>query len=338
MADNLSVWKMTYPEKFIAEAVRIPSVLHDKGNQRLVANSDQLHTTFQYEKIEDGCYLFVVDMTAVDETKIALFGDRDVDYYCLSYQLIKGGVNKVPMKESEPLQAKTMSLPRICSFYNNEFDYETVFDSNAGVRAFIFCFTPQWLHTNINFDEVDKEAAFMKVIQKQMEGMAYFSDSFYKHTFDELDLLLSKSKRSPVYPLVVKKLSLTLIADFFSIVADPLSVLNAPELVQEFDGIDKIKSHLDQHFKKGFPGIAALAHLGNMSVASMRRQFLRQMGRSAFDYFRDIQMRYAFAQLQNGGQVKRVAFELGFKSSANFARIFKKTYKILPGEVKSLKQ
>lgn len=338
MASNLSAWKMTYPEKFIAEAVTIPSVLHDKGNHVLVANSPQLNTTFQYEKIDEGCYLFVVDMTAIDQTKINLFGDREIEYYCLSYQLIRGGVNKVPAKESDPLQAKTMSLPRICSFYNNEFDYETLFEKGAGVRAFIFCFTKEWLDKGIDFSEVNQEAPFMKVIKKEMEGMAYFSDSFYKDTFDELDQLLLKSQRSPVYPMVVRKLSLTLIADFFSIVADPSSVLNAPPVDREFDGVEKIKAHLDKHFKQGFAGLEMLADIGNMTVSTMRRQFLRQMGHSAFDYFRDVQMRYAFAQLQNGMQVKQVAHELGFGSSANFSRVFKKTYKILPTEVKSLRK
>ncbi|WAC40264.1 helix-turn-helix transcriptional regulator [Pedobacter sp. SL55] len=337
MTDQLSTWQMTYPEKFIAKAVTIPAVVHHENKHQLIANSENLQTTFQYEKVEEGCYLFVVDMTAVSDTKIALFGDRDVEYYCLSYQLIKGDVNKVPMKDNDPMQSRTMSLPRICSFYNNEFDYETLFEKGAGVRAFIFCFTKEWLDKGIDFSAVDQEATFMKVIRKEMEGMAYFSDNFYKDTFDELDQLLTKSQRSPVYPLVVRKLSLTLISDFFSIVADPDSVLNQPPVADEFDGIEKIKAHLDKYFKQGFPGLENLADIGNMTVSTMRRQFLRQMGHSAFDYFRDIQMRYAFVQLQNGTQVKQVAQELSFGSSANFSRIFKKTYKILPAEVKSLK-
>ena len=337
MATPLSSWQMTYPEKFIAAASTIPTVVHDEKRQILVADSPQLKTTFQYEKIEEGCYLFVVYMTAQEATEIELFGDRSVEYYCLSYQLIRGGVNKVPVKDNDPIQAKTMSLPRICSFYNNEFDYKTLFEKEAGVRAFIFCFTKDWLARGIDFSGVDPEATFLKVIDKKMEGLAYFSDSFYKDTFDELDRLLTQAQRSPVYPLVVRKLSLTLIADFFSIVADPNSVLNSPPASHEFDGIEKIKSHLDRNFKNGFPGLAALAYIGNMSIASMRRHFTRQMGHSAFDYFRDVQMRYAFEQLQKGIQVKHIANELNFKSSANFGRAFKKAYKILPGEVKSLK-
>ncbi|WP_343532242.1 AraC family transcriptional regulator [Pedobacter sp.] len=338
MATPLSSWQMTYPEKFIAAASTIPTVLHDDKRQVLIADSPQLKTTFQYEKIEEGCYLFVVDMTAQENTEIELFGDRSIEYYCLSYQLIRGGVNKVPAKDNDPLQAKAMSLPRICSFYNNEFDYKTLFEQDAGVRAFIFCFTKEWLGKGIDFSGVDPEADFLKVIEKKMEGLAYFSDSFYKDTFDELDRLLTQAQRSPVYALVVRKLSLTLIADFFSIVADPTSILNAPPVNHEFDGVEKIKMHLNQNFKNGFPGLSALAYIGNMSVASLRRHFARQMGHSAFDYFRDVQMRYAFEKLQNGAQVKHVAAELNFKSSANFGRAFKKAYKILPADVKTLKK
>lgn len=336
MPANLSSWKMTYPEKFINEASKVPSIIHDKENHVLIADSPQLDTKFQYEKIEEGCYLFVVDMMANAYTKINLFGDREVEYYCLSYQLIKGMVNKVPAKDNDPLQAKTMSLPRICSFYNNNFDYETFFEKDAGVRAFIFCFKKEWLLKNIDFDDVDEEATFMKVIKKEMDGMAYFSDSFYKHTFDELDSLLNRAKRSPVYPMIVKKLSFTLISDFFSIVADPSSVLNMPAGEKEFDGIEVVKTFIDKNFKNGFPGLNILANMGNMSVPTMRRQFLRQTGHSAFDYFRDVQMRFAFEQLQNGVSIKQLALALGFSTSANFSRIFKKIYKILPSQVKQL--
>lgn len=336
MSEDASVtWTMSYPEKFISIADTLPFVSHDKQNHRLRADSPVLHTGFQYEKVDEGCYLFVVDMKAVETTKITLMGDRDVEYYCLSYQLIKGNVNKTP-NASDDVQAKTMSLPRICSFYNNEFDYDTHFEKDAEVKAFIFCFTKDWLAGGVDLEDADPNATFMKVISKEMAGMAYFSDSFYKDTYDELNRFLDTAKRSPVYNLVVRKLSFTLIADFFSIVADPNSVLNLPADLEEFDGIEAVKKYIDQHFRKGFPGLPELAEIGKTTVATLRRQFLRQMGRSAFAYFREVQMRFAFEQLQAGLQAKQVSAMLSFANHANFSRTFKSVYKISPNEVKTL--
>ncbi|WP_256012120.1 helix-turn-helix domain-containing protein [Desertivirga xinjiangensis] len=328
-------WTMSYPEKFISIADTLPFVSHDRENHKLRADSTELLTGFQYEKVDDGCYLFVVDMKALKDTKIILMGDRDIEYYCLSYQLIKGSVNKTP-NSSDPLQSKTMSLPRICSFYNNEFDYDTAFDKDSEVKAFIFCFTRDWLSRGVDLSAVDKEASFMKVISKEIAGMAYFSDSFYKDTYDELNKFLNTAKRSPVYNLIVRKLSFTLIADFFTIVADPDSVLNMPGASEDFDGIEEVKKYIDLHFRKGFPGLQKLAEVGNMTVATLRRQFLRQMGRSAFDYFREVQMRFAFDQLQGGMQVKQVALMLGFASQANFSRTFKTVYRVPPTDIKAL--
>lgn len=333
--DTAVKWTMSYPEKFVAIADTLPFVHHDRENQKLRADSPELLTGFQYEKVDEGCYLFVVNMKALKDTKITLMGDREVEYFCLSYQLITGAVNKTP-NGSDELQAKTMSLPRICSFYNNEFDYDTGFDKDSEVKAFIFCFTRDWLSRGVDLRAVDPEASFMKVISKEIAGMAYFSDSFYKDTFDELNKFLSTAKRSPVYNLIVRKLSFTLIADFFTIVADPESVLNIPDAGGEPDGIEQIRQYIDLNFRKGFPGLSALAELGNMTVATLRRQFLRQMGRSAFDYFREVQMRFAFDQLQSGMQVKQVAMTLGFASQANFSRTFKAVYRVSPTEVRSL--
>lgn len=329
-------WKISYPEKFITEIEQYPAIQHDKQNHLIKADSKELLTSFQYEKIEEGCYLFVVDMEAVENTRIAISGDREIEYYCLSYQLIRGDVNKTPNKDTYH-QSKTLSLPRICSFYNNLFDYETAFEEKSGVRAFIFCFTKEWLGSNIDLEAVDASAGFMKVLSKEMEGIAYFNDNFYKDTFDELDKIISGANRSPVYNLVVKKLSLVLIADFFSIVTDPVSVLNVPALPQEFDGVEQIKSYINKNFKKGFPGLNVLADIGKMTVPTMRRQFKRQTGKTAFDYFREVQMRHAFELLQNGSQVKQVAHLLNFRNPANLSRIFKEVYRIAPKEVQGLR-
>lgn len=331
MASN--TFTISYPEKFIAEIAQVPQVIHNRVSQRLYANSPDLNTTFQYEKIEEGCYLFVVDMHAVKDTVINILGDRTTEYYCLSYQLIRGQVAKVPQNHTDKWQAETLSLPRICSFYNNEFDYETSFDEQSGVRAFIFCFTKKWLQNVMPLNEMDAGLAMMQVINKQVNGIAYFNDNFYKQTYDELDRLLQSEERTPVYKLVVKKLSLTLISDFFSIVADPNSILNLPEQPHEFNGVEAVKDYLDQYFHKGFPGLAFLAELANMTVPTLRRQFGRQMGHSAFDYFRTIQMRYAFEQLQKGKQVKQVAAALGYNSPSNFSRVFKAVYQVSPLQV-----
>ncbi|WP_304069062.1 helix-turn-helix domain-containing protein [Pedobacter glucosidilyticus] len=332
---DTTTWKISYPEKFIAEIEHYPAVQHNHQSQQIQAHTQDLRTTFQYEKIEEGCYLFVVDMEALEATKIAILGDREVEYFCLSYQLIRGGVNKTPHKDNYQ-QSKALSLPRICSFYNNAFDYETNFEEKAGIRAFIFCFKKEWLMQHIDLSSVDYQAGFMKVLAKEMDGIAYFNDSFYKDTYDELNHVLSSHKRSPVYSLVVKKLSMALIADFFSIVTDPLSVLNVPAQPEEFDGIENIKDYIHNHFRKGFPGLDYLAELGKMTVPTMRRQFKRQTGKTAFDYFREVQMRCAFEMLQQGHRVKQVAYLLNFSNASNFSRTFKEVYRLPPAAVMKL--
>ncbi|SEL84803.1 hypothetical protein [Parapedobacter koreensis] len=87
---------MSYPEKFIADISRLSFVRHNKGLRALKADTTGLLTTFQYEKIDEGCYIFLFDMEALRDMDITLNSDRTIEYYCLSYQLIRGGVNKMP--------------------------------------------------------------------------------------------------------------------------------------------------------------------------------------------------------------------------------------------------
>lgn len=336
-SDETTVWQISYPEKFIAEASKQPFVRHDKALGELRADTPGLLTTFQYEKIDEGCYIFLVDMEALHDLNITLTGDRTIEYYCLSYQLIRGAVNKAPIKPVSHQQRTVLSLPRICSFYNNEFDYQTHFEASSGVRAFIFCFTKVWLSENIALEKVDAEAPFMQVIAKKMSSIAYFNDAFYKDTFDELDRLFRLPERPPVFKMVAKKLGYTLIADFFSIVSDPDSVYNQPERSESDIVVESAKDYLDNRFMDGFPGLEHLAYVASSTVSTLRRRFQNEMGRSPFDYFKEVQMRHAFEQLQTGVQAKAVAANLGFKSYGNFSRAFKQAYKILPTEAALLR-
>ena len=157
-------WTISYPEKFIANIEHDPYIRHDKHLQVIRADTEQLRTSFQYERLEEGCYLFVVDMEANQKTAINILGDRSTAYYCLSYQLIRGQVEKVPQKEDDKWQSSSLSLPRICSFYNNEFDYQTEFETKSGVRAFIFCFTRPWLESVLPLKELDPSLSFIQVL------------------------------------------------------------------------------------------------------------------------------------------------------------------------------
>ncbi|GGH62931.1 AraC-like DNA-binding protein [Filimonas zeae] len=335
----LQHWTITYPEKFIAIMDTIPSIGHDKELRTITAGMPDVDTVFHYEKLEEGCYLFIVDMKAKQETTYVMHGDRDTEFYCLSYQRIQGPVQKTPLAKSVdagPLESKVLSLPSLCSFYNNQFDYDTHFVEGAAVKAFIFCFTPAWLATTIDLSTADAQAEYVKVIHKQSSNMSFLSDSFYKHTLTELDNLVFNTPRTAIYNLVLKKLSLTLISDFFTIVSEPQSVINVDPDEQVKAGMNRIMQYLEQNVRKGFPGLETLAEMGGMSVSTMRRQFLRFCGYSAFDYFREVQMRYAFEQLKQGVRTKDIALYLGFKNSGNFSRLFKERYNLTPAEMKKM--
>ena len=75
-----------------------------------------------------------------------------------------------------------------------------------------------------------------------------------------------------------------------------------------------------------------LAKLCALSTRQLQRRFKQQLQRSPQDWLNEQRIEAARRLLLSGGQVKRVAFELGFKQVSHFCRQFKVYNNVTPSQ------
>jgi len=75
-----------------------------------------------------------------------------------------------------------------------------------------------------------------------------------------------------------------------------------------------------------------LAQLRRISTRQLRRQLQRAFGRSPQQWLSERRMARAEELLLEGNLIKCVAFELGFKQTSHFCRLFKTFKRMTPSE------
>src|SRR6185503_15743617 len=75
-----------------------------------------------------------------------------------------------------------------------------------------------------------------------------------------------------------------------------------------------------------------LARLRNITTRQLRRQLRRDLGCAPQQWLNERRIAAAEELLRAGGPIKSVAFEVGFKQSSHFCRVFKALKRMTPSE------
>jgi transcriptional regulator GlxA family with amidase domain len=82
--------------------------------------------------------------------------------------------------------------------------------------------------------------------------------------------------------------------------------------------------------------IAVIAKMSGTSVRQLERAFIAAMNTSPNEFYRQMRLRYARWMLLNTARrVTDIAYECGFADSAHFIRVFKETYGVTPGKLRT---
>jgi transcriptional regulator GlxA family with amidase domain len=82
--------------------------------------------------------------------------------------------------------------------------------------------------------------------------------------------------------------------------------------------------------------IAVIAKMSGTSVRQLERAFMAAMNTSPNEFYRQMRLRYARWMLLNTARrVTDIAYECGFADSAHFIRVFKETYGVTPGKLRT---
>lgn len=107
---------------------------------------------------------------------------------------------------------------------------------------------------------------------------------------------------------------------------------------QSFRGNDfsgRINQIIEEHIGDEHFSVEDLARLAGLSRSMLHRKLMKLTGKSATDLITEIRLNRAKELLENNvATVSEIAYKVGFSSVSYFHRVFKKHYKISPGEVK----
>jgi len=101
--------------------------------------------------------------------------------------------------------------------------------------------------------------------------------------------------------------------------------------------MDYIQAHIDQSTQDGLH-LDAVAHSANMSPFHFHRVFKSVVGETVAEYIRRLKLERSagiFFYFKRAG-ITEVAIALGFSSSQNFAKSFKKYFSMTPSDVRAL--
>ncbi|MBV7529105.1 helix-turn-helix domain-containing protein [Chitinophaga sp. sic0106] len=292
-----------------------------------ITETEQRYERVSYEMLEKGCMLVSVHIQAKQDTHYHLAPNSNSDFYYLAYANYTGDVERKPLVPNAG--GEVLGGKEICSFYNNQYGYETTMKAGAVIDSRIFAFTREWLEKRVNLAVIPEEHALMCIINKTSDRIAIRSHHFNTDPLRELNALLEETPRSPLFPLLLRKFAYSLISNIFSLLSQPAEALLGSNGSHEMS-VNRIIHYLEQHYRAGFPGIPFLAALAGMSEATMRRHFLHLTGNTTHEYFTKVQMNFAYESLQQQVSVKEVALTLGFRNPANFTRLFKANFGITP--------
>ncbi len=96
-----------------------------------------------------------------------------------------------------------------------------------------------------------------------------------------------------------------------------------------------IKQIIEDNIDNENFSVADLAREAGLSRSMLHRKLIRLTGKSATDLITEIRLKKAFELLENdAGTVSEIAYMVGYSSPSYFNKVFKKTYKVSPGDVR----
>lgn len=104
---------------------------------------------------------------------------------------------------------------------------------------------------------------------------------------------------------------------------------------QDIDNILKTSQYMLDNLLSEFPGLPAMAEMAQMSGTKYKVLFKKMLKESPHNFFSKEKLLLGQKLLQSGdfNNVQEIAYELGYNNPSYFAKIYKKAFDVLPGDV-----
>jgi AraC-like DNA-binding protein len=104
---------------------------------------------------------------------------------------------------------------------------------------------------------------------------------------------------------------------------------------EELESLEKVEAFLTD-VPDDFPSIEKLARMAMMSSTKLKIRFKEVYGMKLYEYYNNNRLAKAKQWIESGtASVQDAAYRIGFTSSSNFSKAFKKEFGVLPSKLKA---
>lgn len=344
-ADNNGFYHLPFnmdsPELQIRNFARYPFVKHNKKQGSLYANTPFCTGGFNYQKLEEGCWIIY------SRTKFKTNVAFDLIY---NNTPEKGVVHSYYMLSLNHVTNQPQAADNLCSNQLKFSNYSWTFfkpnerncDPNfkgAENKFLTLYFSEAWLKKNLIQNSLFSEAGLNRFLESDQAYISWplsGSEEVIKNfrLFDELMNIPDGNNK--VDFLNLKFCTINLVFDFFRLCKEQnIMGLYVPTGYADRYNITKVENYLINHLTGKFPGINLLAEKFGISESKLKADFKQCFGKPVFQYFQEKQMHLAKELLKEGQfLVKEISFKVGYENISKFSTAFKKHHGMLPSEIR----
>lgn len=216
---------------------------------------------------------------------------------------------------------------------SNDLQIRGRFEKNETVKVIVISFSVSWLKRN-GFESVDCCKSFLTERYERDKGILMMQ--YPGMVAHDLVRLINKTHvPGNEFPFPVKANCLKLIDLFF----EAIGKRSAVDLIQNhtsyFLQMVEVEKKISTCLQDDLPLIKDLSKEFLMSESTLKKHFRIVYGKNIYEYYLDKKMHLAREMLlKETGSVSQVAYSLGYDKVSGFSKAFKKTFNILPSQLK----
>ncbi|MFT3909344.1 MAG: AraC family transcriptional regulator [Ferruginibacter sp.] len=216
---------------------------------------------------------------------------------------------------------------------SNDMQIRGRFEKNETVKVIIISISVSWLKKN-GFESIEWCRSFLADSSERDKGILLMQ---YPGTADHSLVTLINKMHVPgnEFPFPIKANCLKLIDLFFEAISKRSAVDLKENHTNYFLKMVEVEKRITGCLLTDLPVIKQLSKEFLMSESTLKKHFRMVYGKNIYEYYLDKKMHLAREMLLNEKKpVSQVAYTLGYDKVSGFSKAFKKTFNILPSQLK----
>ncbi|MCV9927853.1 AraC family transcriptional regulator [Flavobacterium sp. LS1R49] len=329
------------PEALVESFAKYPFVKHNKERQSIYAKTPFCDGGFNYQKLEEGCWIIYSKVRYKANVAFDLIYDdpkeekiEDKGYYMLSLNHI---TNQVTIDKKIYEKQLCFSNYSWTFFKPKERNCDLNFKGSDNKYITLY-FNDEWLQRNLAQNNLFSEGGLTSFIASNEPYIAWpltGNEEVLKNFSHFDDVMNLNGEAASIDFLQLKFSTINLIFDFFRLCSEQ-------KVMENYSGIDyddkfninRVENYLTNHLFDKFPGIAILSAKFKISESKLKSEFKQFFGKPIYKYFQEKQMQLAKELIiENKFLIKEISYKFGYENTSKFSAAFKKHYNILPSDL-----